>query len=303
MSKLRRLALPTPPLADEVPVRPTKARTAPPAPEPAPTPDSAGAPAFKPPSPPPPSAPSSFAVDDDPLFREMTKISEASTGTSSFEQFLPGEYKKSLAASRAPARSEDDEHALKLIRGYRDEFGKDLAVPKDEVLEAMTSDELQGELARCRGGVSKGVTKEMVAGTYFAFTKTAEASAPAFGVHLFGLTEALKQSKVVDDCLRCATVELRATVTGQIPWYYALPLATVQAGVELHFAHEAEDAARKFLSKPLPRKEISPPQNVPVSQRGSSQAVAPRTEGRPNAPSGDVGVGQDNFSKALAAIG
>ncbi|OPZ39066.1 MAG: hypothetical protein BWY99_01460 [Synergistetes bacterium ADurb.BinA166] len=317
MSRLRKLALPTPtqnlpdpspPKADELPVRPTKARTRAPAPaEPAPAPaEPAPTPAPEPPRQEPPRqdpAPS-FSVDEDPLFQEMSRISEASTGTSSFEQFLPDSYKARLAAERpGPTRAEDDERSLKIIRAYREEFGKELAVPKDEVLDAMSSEEIADELARVRGGVSKGVTKDAVAGAYFALTKTAEASAPAFGVHLYGLTSALKQNKVVDDCLRCATCEIRATMTGQMPWYYALPLATTQAAVEIHFAHEAEKAARDFLSKPLPKREIvSAPQKDAVDSRSGGQAVAPRAQRGANAPAGNVGEREDDFVAALNPV-
>jgi len=263
-------------------------------PRPAPAPEPAPAPAQTP----------SFSVDDDPLFQEMSRISEASSGSSSFEQFLPESYKARIAAERPTvARAEDDERALKIIRAYREEFGKELAVPKDEVLEAMTSEALADELARVRGGVSKGVTKDAVAGVYFALTKTAEASAPAFGVHLYGLTDALRQNKVVDDCLRCATCEIRATVTGQMPWYYALPLATTQAAVELHFAHEAEKAARDFLSKPLPKREaISAPSKDALDSRSGGQAVAPRAQRSPNPPPRDVGEREDDFGAVLAPI-
>lgn len=258
---------------------------------------------------------------DPSLVEGLQKIAEEANSVSTFEQFLNPADRAALDASRplpqGPPRTPEDEQAIRTIKSYREEFTpKELPLPEDAELDQMTSEQLQDVVKRCRGGVARGVSKGMITSTYFSLTGMAEAYAPAYGWHLEGMTQALKQSKDVDDCLRCAYAEARAQVTSSLPWYVLLPAVTAQTAIAVHYGHEAELAARRLLDRPakkVPRVNNeqtktetvpgrpSPPRPFPDQPADSRPADLAR-ESRPDANSGVQRVRENDLSALLAPV-
>ncbi len=259
------------------------------------------------------------AVDPD-LLTGLQKIADDANSVSTFEQFLNPADRAALDASRpaqGPPRTPEDDQNIRVIRSYREEFSnKEIPLPEDAELDQMTSEQLQDVVKRCRGGIARGISKNMISSTYFSLTGMAESVAPAYGWHLEGLTQSLKQSKDVDDCLRCAYAEARSQITTSLPWYVILPAVTAQTAIAVHYGHEAELAARRLLDRPVkkspqvnngPSNTESRPAPTPAPSSTNRPADGRRNdmasgESRPNANPGQQRVGENDLSALLMPV-
>lgn len=261
------------------------------------------------------------AVDPD-LLTGLQKIADDANSVSTFEQFLNPADRAALDASRpaqGPPRTPEDDQNIRVIRSYREEFSnKEIPLPEDAELDQMTSEQLQDVVKRCRGGIARGISKNMITSTYFSLTSMAESVAPAYGWHLEGMTQALKQNKDVDDCLRCAYAEARSQITTSLPFWVLLPAVTAQTAIAVHYGHEAELSARRLLDRPV--KKTPQVNNVPSNTTGESRPAPTSTpsstnrpadgrrndmatgESRPNANPGQQRVGENDLSALLMPV-
>lgn len=152
-------------------------------------------------------------------------------------------------ANKPVERSDEFKFSIRLLREYRNEFPK-LKIPREEELLLKSDEEVENEVQRAQAGSSRVIAYETIREGYLQLAYLAEVTSPAYGMDLVGFKESLSKHEGINDALRGLTCEIRARITGGLPWWTTLPLLTVSAAFQVDAANRMERKAQASLSRP-----------------------------------------------------